>query len=118
MTKKHDTVYVVMGECGEFSDYDTWPIVAFFNEKEAQEYVTKASERADEWDLLVDIANERLDKIPDGVIRADEERVMTVPEGWSSYDPEFSSKHKGTGIGYWYLTAPVGKPVRKEGSDQ
>jgi hypothetical protein len=41
-------IYVVMGSTGEYSDRDEWPVLAYTNERAAQNHVAKATERADE----------------------------------------------------------------------
>ena len=39
-------IYVVMGSCGEYSDYHTWPVAAFKEQDLANVFATKATEWA------------------------------------------------------------------------
>jgi len=41
-------IYVVRGTTGEYSDRNEWAVIAYRNEKEAQEFIKKAKKRAEE----------------------------------------------------------------------
>ena len=43
-----ETVWVVMGTTGEYSDRNEWPVRAFFDEAAAQEHIEKATKRSAE----------------------------------------------------------------------
>ena len=43
-----ETVYVVFGETGEYSDRSDWPVKAYLSQQVAQELVVKATARANE----------------------------------------------------------------------
>ena len=42
-----DTIYVVFGECGEYSDKRIWPVIAFATEADALAHAAKAQDRDD-----------------------------------------------------------------------
>ncbi len=39
-------IYIVFGSCGEYEDYNVWPVKAFFSEKNAKAYARMAEFRA------------------------------------------------------------------------
>ena len=80
-----DTVYIVMGTTGEYSDREEWPVCAYTNEQAAQQHVEAAEKRAKEIEVLW---------------RGNEYRM---PEGLKNeHDPDMAMEYTGT---HYYIMA-------------
>ena len=80
-------VYVVMGTCGEYSDRNEWPVVAFLSEERAKQRVVDAERRAKELEA------EHPDYHDD------------IPDGANEFDLGMQTSYTGTT--YYYLTVEV-----------
>lgn len=74
-TTKH--IWLVTGNCGEYSDRTEWPVMAFENEADAQEHARLASNRANE-------------------LSARYESRWEIPEKANEYDPGMQTDYTGT----------------------
>jgi hypothetical protein len=90
-------IYVVFGQCGEYSDRLEWPVTAYTREEDAKEHVLKATEYADAWHKL-----SRSDEWIDSSIPWDERerREKTA----NPLDPEFQTDYTGTRYSYGKIT--------------
>src|SRR5690554_918315 len=88
------TIYLVMGSKGEYSDRDEWPVAAYTDEAEAQKHVEAAERRAKEIKASLGAEYWRY-------------RTLTR-EGkaeQNEWDPEMQIDYTGTS--YFYYEAPL-----------
>ncbi len=88
-----DTVYVVMGTTGQWSDRAEWPVIAYTDEADAKAHVLRASQRARE--LFVQY-----------------ERWYNIPKGANEHDPFMQADNPGTL--YFYVSVGVGHFATQE----
>jgi hypothetical protein len=75
------TIYVVMGTTGEYSDRTEWPVVAFCQKDTAEKLIEQATKRAKE-------------------IEATREERYYVERGCNEFDPDMTMDYTGT---YYFL---------------
>jgi hypothetical protein len=90
-----ETVWVVMGTTGEYSDRNEWPVRAFFDETAAQEHIEKATKRSAELIALVADC--------DGGRYSTEAMAL---ERSNEFDPDMQTDYTGTQ--YFVYVVPVG----------
>ncbi len=86
------TLYVVMGTTGEYSDRSEWPVRAFIDETAAETLAVLATARAKE---IEDTKGNRYSSIPDGANEHDQQMQMDY-----------------TGTKYYIMTVPLDDTVR------
>jgi hypothetical protein len=79
-----NTIYVVMGSTGEYSDKDYWPVKAFLNKELSEKYIAKCSARARE------IENTRPSR-------------YDLEKGLNKFDPEMRMDYTGTSYFYYQV---------------
>ena len=85
-------VHMVFGRTGEYSDNITWPVIAYLDESRAQDHVLRATEKANEWEVLH---------------KAD--RIRDFP-GWNEYDPAMQVDYTGTD--YYYESVELADYIK------
>jgi len=81
------TIYVVQGSTGEYSDHVEWLVKAFYQEKQAQDFVN-------ELDKVADMINERIKK--QGFIQ-----YYSNKDNFNPLDPQFRVDYTGTNYTYY-----------------
>lgn len=69
------TVYVVMGSCGRYDDYQDWVVAVRADAYAARDHVALAQQRADEWRAMSENAR-----------NAETGVYGSPPPGWNPYD--------------------------------
>lgn len=90
-----DTVYVVTGTTGEYSDHREWAVKAFKTKRAAEAFVLAVTQEAAR---ALGIAIP--EKIPDGHIGGE----SSVERGLNKLDPEMHVDY--TGVRYYYDAVP------------
>lgn len=90
-------IHTVMGTTGEYSDQREWPVVSFFDEEKAKEHITKATERAKEWEAIY---QKIYDKYAIAIYDDD------LPDLCNEYDPNMLM-NMSTGTAYHYITTEI-----------
>lgn len=93
------TLYVVMGTTGEYSDRSEWPVRAFATEAGADAFVSEL----DEWLRVHRVHMDQRGELPNY-----HDRGLLAPE----LDPKFECDYTGTS--YWIMTVPLDDDVRAD----
>lgn len=80
-----NTIYVVIGECGEYSDHQDWPVCAYTDEAQAKEHVERASEYA-------------------RVAWLRQQKQWSREQLPNPYDPDMDLAYTGASYGYWHVS--------------
>ena len=81
-----ETIYIVEGSTGEYSDHRDWMLCAYRDEAAAQEHVEKATARANE-------------------LVAEYQRSYDIPSGANEHDPSMQIDY--TGVRYTYYSVEL-----------
>lgn len=96
------TLYVVMGSCGEYSDRTEWPVRAFVDELKAQEHVAKADGYAREHALSSSSA----------IIDQDWSSSRSAAVAANPYDRNMGMDY--TGVSYYIMQVDLDDDVRAD----